>query len=190
MREFPRDIVFTPAVKAVQERKGSRVSDARMERGRGWQTTVTPDLAAFLIPGLTGGLQTESPRDQPRERQERAGTSAHAPSHGPRLRRTKHWSGQPTAQAFWQSLALCLGAAAHRGRSPLRFAPGKNAAVSGDCLSPSLRSGEESGSQDGLALRAAAYRRIRLLKAVRAAPENGPEFPVHHCHRHQIGGTV
>jgi uncharacterized protein len=48
MREFPSDIVFTPAVKAVQERKGSRVSDARMERGRGWQTTVTPDLAAFL----------------------------------------------------------------------------------------------------------------------------------------------
>ena len=48
MREFPSDIVFTPAVKAVQERQGSRVSDARMERGRGWQTTVTPDLAAFL----------------------------------------------------------------------------------------------------------------------------------------------
>ena len=48
MREFPSDIVFTPAVKAVQERKGSRVSYARMERGRGWQTTVTPDLAAFL----------------------------------------------------------------------------------------------------------------------------------------------
>jgi hypothetical protein len=37
---------------------------------------------------------------------------------------------------------------------------GKNAAVSGDCLSPALRSGEEPGSQDGRALRAAAYRRI------------------------------
>ena len=35
-----------------------------------------------------------------------------------------------------------------------------NAAVSGDCLMPSLRSGREPGSQDGLALRAAAYRRI------------------------------
>lgn len=35
-----------------------------------------------------------------------------------------------------------------------------NAAVSGDCLLPSLRSGREPGSQDGLALRAAAYRRI------------------------------
>ena len=48
MREFPSDIVFTPAVKAVQERQGSRASYARMERGHGWQTTVTPDLAAFL----------------------------------------------------------------------------------------------------------------------------------------------
>jgi hypothetical protein len=99
MREFPSDIVFTPAVKAVQERKGSRVSDARMERGRGWQTTVTPDLAAFLIPGLTVGLQTESPRDQPRERQERAGTSAHAPLPRPKtapnkaLERTAHSAG-------------------------------------------------------------------------------------------------
>ena len=93
MREFPSDIVFTPEVKVVQERKGSRVSYARMGRGRGGQTRVTPALAAFLIPGLTVGLQTDSPRDQPRERQERAGTSAHAPSHGPRLRRTKHWSG-------------------------------------------------------------------------------------------------
>ena len=35
MREFPSDIAFTPAVKAVQQRKGSRGSYARMERGRG-----------------------------------------------------------------------------------------------------------------------------------------------------------
>ena len=48
MREFPSDIVFTPAVKAVQERQGSRASDARMERSCGGQTTVPPDLAAFL----------------------------------------------------------------------------------------------------------------------------------------------
>jgi predicted pyridoxine 5'-phosphate oxidase superfamily flavin-nucleotide-binding protein len=48
MRQFPSDIAFTPAVKAVQERKGSRQSYARMERGRGWRTTVTPDLREFL----------------------------------------------------------------------------------------------------------------------------------------------
>jgi predicted pyridoxine 5'-phosphate oxidase superfamily flavin-nucleotide-binding protein len=48
MREFPSDIAFTPAVKAVQQQKGSRASYARMERGDGWQTTVTPELADFL----------------------------------------------------------------------------------------------------------------------------------------------
>ncbi len=48
MREYPSDVAFTPAVKAVQRRKGSRGSYARMEKGRGWRTTVTPDLADFL----------------------------------------------------------------------------------------------------------------------------------------------
>jgi predicted pyridoxine 5'-phosphate oxidase superfamily flavin-nucleotide-binding protein len=48
MRKFPSDVAFTPAVKAVQEAKGSRQSYARLERGRGWRTTVTPDLADFL----------------------------------------------------------------------------------------------------------------------------------------------
>ena len=42
------DIVFSPAVKAVQERMGSRASYARMEAGQGWASTVTPDLEMFL----------------------------------------------------------------------------------------------------------------------------------------------
>ena len=48
MHKLPSDIAFTPAVKAIQQRKGSRGGYARMERGRGWQTTVTPDLSDFL----------------------------------------------------------------------------------------------------------------------------------------------
>lgn len=47
-REYPSDIAFTPAVKAVQEQKGSRKSYSRMELSGGWQTTVTPELAGFL----------------------------------------------------------------------------------------------------------------------------------------------
>lgn len=47
-REFASDIAFTPAVKAIQEEKGSRKSYSRMERSGGWQTTVTPDLVDFL----------------------------------------------------------------------------------------------------------------------------------------------
>jgi uncharacterized protein len=42
MPPFPSDVAFTPAVKGIQDRKGSRRSDARMERGDGWQTTVNP----------------------------------------------------------------------------------------------------------------------------------------------------
>lgn len=43
------DIVFTPAVKAEQERLGSRQAYAKMEDGPGgWNDTVTPDLAAFI----------------------------------------------------------------------------------------------------------------------------------------------
>ena len=48
MKRIASDVAFTPAVKAAQERMGSRKSYARMERGDGWQTTVTPDLAGFL----------------------------------------------------------------------------------------------------------------------------------------------
>jgi uncharacterized protein len=48
MRTIPSDIAFTPAVKAIQERKGSRQSYARMEQGHGWQTTITPNLADFV----------------------------------------------------------------------------------------------------------------------------------------------
>lgn len=47
-RSFPSDVAFTPAVKAVQERHGSRKSYARMERDGGWETTVTDDLREYL----------------------------------------------------------------------------------------------------------------------------------------------
>jgi predicted pyridoxine 5'-phosphate oxidase superfamily flavin-nucleotide-binding protein len=48
MSHVPSDIAFTPAVKAIQSRKGSRNSYARMEQSGGWQTTVTSDLTEFL----------------------------------------------------------------------------------------------------------------------------------------------
>lgn len=45
---YPSDVAFTPAVKAIQSRKGSRDAYARMETSRGWQTEVTEDLAGFI----------------------------------------------------------------------------------------------------------------------------------------------
>jgi predicted pyridoxine 5'-phosphate oxidase superfamily flavin-nucleotide-binding protein len=47
LRQYPSDIAFTPAVKAVQAAKGSRAGYAKVER-RGWRTRVTPDLAEFV----------------------------------------------------------------------------------------------------------------------------------------------
>jgi len=48
MRQFPSDVAFTPAVKGIQQAKGSRASYARVEQQHGWSTKVTPDLAEFL----------------------------------------------------------------------------------------------------------------------------------------------
>ena len=42
------DVAFTPAVKALQERNGSRAGYARMAEKKDWHDTVTPELAAFL----------------------------------------------------------------------------------------------------------------------------------------------
>jgi uncharacterized protein len=42
------DVAFTAAVKAVQERRGSRRAYRRLEEKGGWRTTVTADLAQFI----------------------------------------------------------------------------------------------------------------------------------------------
>ena len=64
MRQYPSDIAFTPAVKAVQAAKGSRASYAKAER-RGWRTSVTPDLAEFLAGLDMFYLGTASAEGQP-----------------------------------------------------------------------------------------------------------------------------
>ena len=45
---YASDVAFTPSVKALQVRKGSRGSYARMEQRGSWETRVTPELAAFV----------------------------------------------------------------------------------------------------------------------------------------------
>jgi predicted pyridoxine 5'-phosphate oxidase superfamily flavin-nucleotide-binding protein len=65
MRSPSSDVAFTPAVKAIQERKGSWTAYARMERAGGWQTTVTPDLAEFLAGLDMFYLGTASAEGQP-----------------------------------------------------------------------------------------------------------------------------
>jgi uncharacterized protein len=65
MGKIPSDIAFTPAVKAIQKQKGSRESYARMERARGWQTTITPDLADFIAAMDMFYLGTTNAQGQP-----------------------------------------------------------------------------------------------------------------------------
>src|SRR3954468_5080391 len=59
------DVGFTPAVKAAQERKGSRGGYRRMEERGGWRTTVTPDLAAYIAERDSAYLATASAAGQP-----------------------------------------------------------------------------------------------------------------------------
>jgi predicted pyridoxine 5'-phosphate oxidase superfamily flavin-nucleotide-binding protein len=59
------DIAFSPSVKAVQERRGSRQGYAQMEAKGGWATTVSPDLAAFIGEVRSFYLATASKDGQP-----------------------------------------------------------------------------------------------------------------------------
>lgn len=59
------DIAFTPSVKAVQQRKGSRGAYARMEAGGSWETTITPELSAFVRAQRSVFLATASRDGQP-----------------------------------------------------------------------------------------------------------------------------
>ena len=65
MHQFPSDVAFTPSVKAIQTQKGSRSSYDRIEQDRGWQTTVTPELKAFLAGVDMFYLGTASGEGQP-----------------------------------------------------------------------------------------------------------------------------
>ena len=60
------DVAFTPAVKRVQETRGSRDTYARIERDRGgFHTDVDDDLRAFLADIDTAYLATASADGQP-----------------------------------------------------------------------------------------------------------------------------
>lgn len=59
------DVAFTPAVKAIQERKGSRRAYAAMERRGGWPTAITTELAELIAAQTSVFLATASRAGQP-----------------------------------------------------------------------------------------------------------------------------
>ena len=62
---YSSDIAFTPTVKLIQERKGSRQNYERMEERGGWQTRITADLAGFIEAQVSVFLATTNADGQP-----------------------------------------------------------------------------------------------------------------------------
>ena len=62
---YSSDVAFTPAVKAIQVRKGSRKAYAHVEQNGGWRTEVDDTLAAFLAEADSLFLATASADGQP-----------------------------------------------------------------------------------------------------------------------------
>jgi predicted pyridoxine 5'-phosphate oxidase superfamily flavin-nucleotide-binding protein len=62
---YSSDVAFTPAVKAVQEHKGSRASYARQEEMGSWKTQITPDLKIFIEAQTSVFLATANAHGQP-----------------------------------------------------------------------------------------------------------------------------
>ena len=65
MAEHVSDVAFSPAVKAAQERRGSRRGYARMEEKGGWCDRVTPELADFLAQRDSFYLATANAQGRP-----------------------------------------------------------------------------------------------------------------------------
>jgi uncharacterized protein len=64
-RTFSSDVAFTPAVKAVQARKGSREAYARVEQNGGWRSEIDDDLATLLAAQDSVYFATASADGQP-----------------------------------------------------------------------------------------------------------------------------
>jgi predicted pyridoxine 5'-phosphate oxidase superfamily flavin-nucleotide-binding protein len=62
---YSSDIAFTPTVKAIQTRKGSRSGYAHVEENGGWRTEIDDNLAAFLAGANSFFLATASADGQP-----------------------------------------------------------------------------------------------------------------------------
>lgn len=62
---YTSDVAFTPTVKAIQTRKGSRHGYARMEQAGCWQASISEELAAFIAAQTSIYLATANAEGQP-----------------------------------------------------------------------------------------------------------------------------
>jgi uncharacterized protein len=61
----PIDVAFTPAVKAIQARKGSRDAYAQVDENGGWRTEIDEGLTTFLAAQNSMYLATANAEGQP-----------------------------------------------------------------------------------------------------------------------------
>jgi uncharacterized protein len=62
---YSSDVAFTPAVKAIQARKGSREAYAHIEQNGGWRTEIDDKLAGFLANANSFYFATATADGQP-----------------------------------------------------------------------------------------------------------------------------
>lgn len=62
---YSSDVAFTPTVKGVQTRRGSRRAYARMEEKGSWETRITPELAEFIAAQTSIFIATANKEGQP-----------------------------------------------------------------------------------------------------------------------------
>ena len=65
IHSYSSDVAFTPAVKAIQARKGSRNAYARVEQNGGWRTEIDEHLTAYLAETNSLYFATASADGQP-----------------------------------------------------------------------------------------------------------------------------
>src|SRR5881275_1932266 len=59
------DVAFTPTVKDIQARRGSRKAYAHREEAGAWPTRITPDLGAFIVAQTSVFVATANKDGQP-----------------------------------------------------------------------------------------------------------------------------
>ncbi|MFY7960836.1 MAG: pyridoxamine 5'-phosphate oxidase family protein [Elsteraceae bacterium] len=64
-QHYSSDVAFTPTVKAIQARKGSRRGYERMEEGGSWSSEISPELASFIAAQTSVFLATVNAEGQP-----------------------------------------------------------------------------------------------------------------------------
>jgi uncharacterized protein len=64
-KTYPSDVGFSPTVKAIQSRKGSRQGYAQMEDKGSWETRITDDLKMFIEAQTSVFLGTANAVGQP-----------------------------------------------------------------------------------------------------------------------------